>query len=303
MAREISVIYKSLENAFVAQAASLGITINPSNWSVFDYKKMFLDLFATSQGIQEQLYDANVQDVENLLKILSPQTPEYIRDKLINVFEYNASTVPIAQLDTKTFIPFYPNPNPSQRIIKYCAAVSGKNATSLIKIAGQSSGAPVAITGSALSAAQTFVNNFLFPGLEYIVTSSNSDKLFMQLDVEFDGRYSSVIQASVIKAIEDFLLDISTNKFNGKFILSDLFYAIKNVTGVLDVYFLNVKPRSDSATVGTGADIVKDGDWNNIDYEMVSGYMIPENTAGANWRLDDYRSGASGAKNLNLISI
>lgn len=303
MAREISVIYKSLENAFVAQAASLGISINPSNWSIFDYKKMFLDLFATSQGIQEQLYDANVEDVENVLKILSPQTPEYIKDKLINVFEFNSSTVPIAKLDTKTFIPYYDNPNPNQRIIKYVACISGKNATSLIKIAGESGGSPVAITGDALSSVQTFVNNFLFPGLEYKVSSQNSDKLFMQLDVEFDGRYSAVIQDNVINAIKSFLLDISTNKFNGKFILSDLFYAIKKVTGVIDVYFLNVTPRSDSATVGTGTSVVINGTWNNIDYEMVSGYMIPENTTGGNWRLQDYRVGSSGLKNLNLISI
>lgn len=300
MARSVTLIKNALKAALVTQAQAVGLSINPDNWSETDYKLLFLSIFSDANGLQEQLYDANLEDVENAMLKLPPQTIPWIRKMFLEVFEWDSTAVPIVQLSIPDLIPYYPNPNPAFNIVKYCAPVPGAFSTTTIKIAGSG---PSQITGTALSAAQSFANLLLFPGITYNVVSYKSDKIFMQIDVKFNGLYASVIENNIISAIKSFFLDISTNQFNGNLILSSLLGAIKSVSGVIDAVFINVKGRADSTSVGSGIDLVIDADWIQSQYNAIAGYMIPEDTTGGNWRLQDYRSGSSGPKNLNLIPV
>jgi hypothetical protein len=301
MARSSNLIYQSLERSLVNMAASVGLTINPSNWSKTDYKRLIMSVNSDGQSVQEQLYDSFRGDIETIASALSPQTPAWIQDKMINLFEYDAIAVPIVQLDTVNLVPYYINPNSKFRIVKYCSVVPGILGTTTVKIAADSSGAPSQIISPALDAAQTFVNTITFNGLIYNVVSLAADRLFLQLDVFYNGLYSAVIETNVINAIKAYLLEKSTKNFNGKILLSDLIVKLKAVIGVNDVVIVNSQARANTTTVGTGTNLIL----NKLEllsyWQTVSGYMIPEDTAGANWRLTDYRVGSSGLKNLNLI--
>lgn len=302
MARSGDLIKQYLYNTIVSLGTQVGLTIVPANWSDTDYKKLTLDSVADGQSIHEQLFDSLRDDIEERAKVLAPQTYPWFRDKMLNLFEYNAITVPIVQLDETTQVPYYPSPNPSQRIIKYCSVVPGIFGTTLIKIAGDSSGSPTIISGSPLSAAQTFANIIGVPGITYNVVSYNADRLFMQLDVYYDGLYSAVIEQRVVDKIKSFLLNFSTNNFNGTFLTSLLENEILKVEGVKDVVIDNLKARPYTTAVGGGTSLIL----NNLEllrsYLTTAGHMIPEDTSGANWRLTDFRVGSSGIKNLNLIA-
>jgi hypothetical protein len=298
MARSISQIRDLLIQGLKDRAALVGITINPTNWSEHDYKLLLLDTVATAGGINEQIHDSAILDIEDNIKVIAPQTPQWFKNLMLNMFEYNSVTVPIIQFDALTFTPYYINPNPANRIIKYCSVVPGVFGTTLIKIASETASLPSQITGLPLSAAQTFINTLAIPGINYVVDSRNSDKLFMQLDVYYNGLYSAIIEANVIAAIENYLKSIP---FDGYVSLSFLKLAILNVSGVTDCVINNMQARADVTSVGAGTNLVLNNLEVQRNFSTIAGYIVLEDTAGANWRLSDFRVGSAGIKNLNLI--
>lgn len=306
MARQINDIYQSLTEAFVFYAGEVGFSVDPSKWKKTDYKRLTLFAVAVGIGILEQLFDSFKSDTEDTLKVLSPQTKPWFRDRMINLFEFNSTTVPIVQLDTSLdpltgvarLTPFYPSPNASNRIIKYCSVVSGSFGNTVIKVAAQSNGVPIKLTPSQLSTAASFIAIISDPGMNYSVVSLDSDKLFLQLDVYYNGNYSAVIEQRVTDAIKNYLRSIP---FDGVIKLSNLVDAIKEVEGVGydgDVVLVNVQARPDSVSVGLGTDLIKDNLEILREWPTVAGYIIPETSSG--FLLSDNRTGTT-IKNLNLI--
>lgn len=292
MARTINDIAQDLYTKLVDRAAEVGVIIDPSIWSDTDIRKLTADITAVAHSTQEQIYDSSLQDLESVADKLPIQIRGWFYDQMINVFEYDSAAVPIVQL-SPDFVPYYPNPNPNFRIVKYCSVVPGYFGTVVIKIAGTG---PSQISGTALDAAQSFVNIIGIPGIDYNVESKISDKLFLQIDVYYNGLYSAVIQSTVISAINSYLKGIS---FDGVVTLLDLSIAIKNVTGVNDVVFFNVIARDDASLFGSGSNLVTNYAHTQKDFQTIAGYIIPETTVGKT--LTDFRSGSSGPLNLNLI--
>lgn len=295
MARLVDNIFASLQASLVVTAQSVGLVIVPTNWSRTDYKGLALYVIAVAQAVFEQLYDAFVVDVEAIALRLPPQTPLWFQYQMINVFEYDATAVPIVVLDESTdFVPQYPNPNDNYKIVDYCSVVNGIFGSVAVKIAGSG---PSQITGSALAAAQEYINTVASPGINYAVTSGISDKLFMQLDVYYNGLYAAIIKNSVTDAINGYLQSIP---FNGILVLSKIESAILAVPGVTDMVFVNVQTRQNSTTVMLGTNLVL----NNLvllrNWQTQAGYIILENTSG--YTLSDARALTPSLLNLNLVS-
>lgn len=295
MARQVNTILAAMQTALVSAASLVGLTIVPTNWSKTDYKSLILYIQAAAQAVQEQLYDSFTTDVENIALVLPPQSSPWFQNQMINVFEYDATAVPVVQLDeTTSFVPIYPNPNPTFNIIKYCSVIPGIFGSVGIKIAGAG---PSQITGTALAAAQQFINTAGSPGIRYSVTSGISDKLYMQLDVYYNALFAAVIQTNVISAINLYLQSIP---FNGVVTVSKLQEAILSVDGVLDCVLINAQARANSTTVLMGTNLVINSLEVSRNWQTQAGYIIPESTTG--YTLTDFRVGSSGPLNLNLIS-
>lgn len=300
MARLGTQIYANLESKLVFYANQAGLTCAPQNWSENDYKRLLMYAVADGTATMEQVQDSFKEDIDSIRKRLPSLNRAWMRYQMLNLFQYDATDVQIVQFDEVNFNPFYSNINDNYKVIKYCSPMPGILGTALIKIAADLNGEPVQITGPALDAAQRFCTTIAPPGITYNVESKDSDKLFLQVNVSFNGLYASVIEANVVAAIKNYLKSIPFE--TGLFVLSDLTLAIKSVQGVIDCDFDNVQARADVTTVGTGTNLIL----NNLElattWAAIAGFIIPEDTAGANWRLTDYRVGVSGIKNLNLIA-
>lgn len=312
MARSVTTIYNTAVAQYVANAASAGIAINPSGWSMYNYQRLIFWTMAFCQSLLEQIQDAFKSDIQAIQKVMPPQTPGWFQNQVINVFEYDATAVPIVQLDeTTNFVPYYPAPNNNFNIVKYCSVTPGPLGSTLIKVAGAgpSQLPSIPITSAPIPALQTFVNTVGVPGLTYRVTSDPADKLFMQIDVFYNGLYSAIISANVIAAINAYLAGIP---FDGNVTLSDLEGAIKAVPGVIDIMWGAVQARADITTVGFGTNMVTatyNGDGSvatntqiQRTWPTVAGYIIPESTTGSTWQLTDPRAGYPGTNNLNFIA-
>jgi hypothetical protein len=272
MARTVSQIKENLKSALVAFAASIGITIDPSIWSKSDYKDLVCEMLASQQAIEEQLYDDFQSRIESAISIAAPQTAQWIRDRMINLFEYDATSTPIVKLKIPELYPYYPSPVPAFRLIKYCSVTSGIYGTVDIKIAGDS-GSPMMLSSPIVSAAQSFVNIITQDGINYNVASYDTDYLYCGATIYYTGIYSAVISTNVKAAISLYLKSIP---FDGQVSLDDLLIAIKSVTGVVRIIFNNVYARRNTVSFGSGINMVSSNSWINDIYQTYAGYISPE---------------------------
>lgn len=278
MARSVTVIQQQIITNLVSTSAAVGVTIDPTIWSQFDYRQLFTWVVAVAIATFEQIMDAFQIDLEAIGATFPPQTPAWFQNMSLNIFEYDATAVPIVQLNTAdNFAPFYPDPNPAFRIIKYSSVVPGALGTTTLKAAKQVSGAPAALSGTELDAYQSFINIIGVPGITYNAVSLDSDKLYVQAQIYYSGLYSAIISANVIAAMNNYL---ATIPFNGYVTLSDLEAAIKAVPGVLDVVFNNVSARADTTSFGSGTPLVQSNTLIQRNWQTVAGYIIGETTGG-----------------------
>lgn len=322
MARSIAQIRKSVVGSLVSAAAAIGITIDPDKWikvpgdlSQTDQKALLLDTVVDAQSFEEQLNDAFIVDIETIIKISATQTAPWFKNRALNVFQFNSSTPQVPKIIPRTVtIDGVPYPittvlfSPvvdAYKVIKYCNVLFVSSGRVLIKVAGQVGGLPVdldtAAGAGALAAYQSFVNADAAPGISYTALSGNSDKLFTQIDVYYNGSYSAVIFDNIKAAMTKYLNDLSSLDFDGKFRLSDYYASIKSVEGVIDYFPVNISARADSTPFGGGTDLVLGSDELQLDWQTVAGYIEHETTAGKT--LSDYRVGSSGALNLNCIPV
>lgn len=271
MARTYQTILNSLKASYATLAAAVGITANPSLWSKTDQKSLILSSLATQQAIEEQLYDSFTSNIETKIQVVAPQTGLYLQDKLLNLFEYNAVAVPIVQLDTVLFFPYYPNPNASFNVIKFCSVRRANFGTVNVLIAGGVIGTPVSLSGAIVSAAQAFINIITFDGINYVVNSFDCDWLdILGITVYFNGLYSAVILGTINMAIQVYLAGIP---FDGSIYLDDLLMAIRNVVGVNRVIFNNIQTRKNTDTYGSGNNLVLNNNWVSDNYKTYAGYI------------------------------
>lgn len=280
MAREISVIQQQIINDLVARGAAAGLTITPSEWSDFDYRQLLTYVAAAADGTLEQLWDTHLSDVEAQVGIGVPQTPPWLQAAMYK-FQFDATDPQVLEYDSNTFSVGYNMVNTALQVIKYCSVVPGIYGTTLIKVAAQVSGAPADLDtaySGALAAAQTYVNLISVPGLIYNVVSGESDKLFVEANIYYQGSYSAVIQADVEAAITAYLTGIP---FDGAVLLSNLELAIKSVEGVNDVVFTNVKARPDATPLVSAISLVTSSTLIQRRYPTQAGYIVPETTSGS----------------------
>lgn len=288
MARTVSTIYNSIVANYVANAAAVGITINPAAWSMYNLQRLMLYTAAAASAIFEQIMDVFVADIEAVVAVASPQTAPWIQNLCLNVFQFDATTPQIPALDNvgSTYAPYYPVVDVTKRILTQCVVVPGMFGTTRVKVAG----AGGAISGGALSALQSFLNITTVPGINVNASSGDADRIYLNGTVTYTGTYSAVIQANVVAAIQAFFASIPTsgvvtgvNSPAGLMRLTDLIAAVRAVPGVIDFELTNINARPNGTSFVPGSyNLVSASDWINTQWQSGlngSGYMIVEDTA------------------------
>lgn len=276
MARNVQIIQDQIEANLVAQAATIGIAIDPTQWSRRNLLRLICFVVATAISVFEQNYDQFKIDTEAVADKLPPQTEAWFSAQALK-FQYSAADPQIIQLDTTTLTPYYPTINTDYQIIKFCS-VSGGGGNVVVKVAA--AGPTALTTGSTgeLAAFQSYLNQLDSPGINITATSFAADEIYISATIYYVAQYSAIIQANVIAAIEGYLAGLP---FSGKLQLTNLEIAIMAVAGVKDVTLNTVRART-FATAFPGGTVLMNANVEIAkDYVTYAGYIIPETTSGS----------------------
>jgi hypothetical protein len=228
---------------------------------------------ASSIAILEQLQDVFQTNNEAIVNLSAPQTAQWLQDRVFK-FQYDATVPQVLQL--VNLVPQYPVVDATKRIVTRCSVTSNLSNRVLVKVAKGTT--PQPLTSPEVSSLQTYVETLGVAGIKYVITSVDSDKIFVQAQIYYAGSYSSIIQASVIAAIETYLGSLP---FNGTLKISDLEIAIKNTAGVADVVFNNVKARRNADSLSAATYLVLDNAIIGKQWSTFSGYIVGETTSGS----------------------
>lgn len=273
MARKVEEINQYIVDNLVINFAAIGITIDPITWSKRNILRAICFTIAVCQALLEQLQDVFIQNVESIADRAPAASPKWVQDKMFK-FQYSATDPQvIALIDT---IPTYPVVNEDLRIITACSVTSNVSNETQIKVA---KGNPFqALDGSEKSAAQGYINIIGVAGINYVVISLGSDKLYIEADIYYQGQYSAVIQATMIAAIEAWFVKLATTQFNGAAEMSDLEATMIAVPGVNDVVLKNVRGRANTDLFSAGIDLVLGTAIIQRKWQTIAGYIGQEDT-------------------------
>ena len=269
MARSIADIQKAIIADVQAQPelAAMNSTSKRAIWRLWTF------VVAIAISLLEQIQDVFTSSVEATVALAAPQTAQWIQAKVFE-FQYDATTPQVLQLIN--LVPQYPVINTDLRIVTRCSVKKNLNNSVLIKVA--KSAVPEALITAEINALQSYINILGVTGIRYQVTSANSDKLYVEADIYYAGEYASVIQATVIAAIEAYLAALP---FDGAMVLSNLETYIKAVTGVNDIVFKIVRARKDSDSLSVATYLVQNSQLLSRLWATQSGYIVGETTSGS----------------------
>lgn len=248
------------------ELAGASSTSKRAIWRLWTY------VVAVAINLLEQLMDIFIVNAERIVSLAAPQTPQWVQDKVLK-FQYSATNPQVVQLID--FIPQYPVVDEALRIVTRCSVRTTLANQVGIKVAKSEPPAPLSV--GEVAALQDYIDTIGVAGVQYNVTSGNSDKLYVFAVVYYQGQFSSVIKANVVASIETYLANIP---FDGTLLLSDLEIAIKGVDGVNDVVFSEVSARADTTPWGSGTPLVTGLAVVSRLWTTKSGYIVGETTPG-----------------------
>ena len=281
MARTLAQIQNSIEATLSTAFATIGITVIPSQWSNRNMLRQLCFTFAAATAYLEQLMDVLKGSIETTASQAAAPSFSWLQLKMF-LFQYSSTNPQILQIVNT--VPKYPIVDSTLNIITGCSVTSTTAGEVTIKVA---TGSPfVALSSPQLAAAQGYVNQLGAAGINYTVVSLDSDKLYINANVFYQGQYADLIQTNVIAAINSYLQNIAATNLttssttNGSVKISDIENVIRSVTGVNDVVLINVKARASATTFNAGVDLVLNQTVLSRQWLPIAGYTSQETTSG-----------------------
>ena len=269
MARSVSEIQQQMLDAIAADPTLSTLLTSTSKRAIY---VLYTFIVASGIALMEQLQDIFISQNEAIAAASSPGSQAWLQNKVLQ-FQYSTITTQVIQL--VNFVPTYPIINTNYQIISRCSVTSDIANRVLIKVATGTT--PAALSAPQLSALQSYVAQCGVAGVNYVVSSGNPDQLYVQCYVYYLGQYASVIQATVVTAMNNFLAALP---FNGQLKVNDLEAAIRAVQGVTDCVLVNVSVRPDGTAFGSGTALVISQQLVGRLWNTVAGYVVGETTTG-----------------------
>jgi len=268
MARKLETIQASIYADIQAhpELAAANSTSRRAIW------RLFADTMAAAILLFEQILDVFKSEVNATINASTPATAAWLTNKVFS-FQYSDTNPQVVEVND--LVASYPVVDDSLKIITRCSVVTSVANRVIVKVAKNEP--PEALASLELSALQGYVNTIGVAGVSYFCYSTDSDKLYINADIYYEGQYSSTIQGTVINSIEQYLANLP---FNGQLKLSDLEFAIRNTTGVNDVLLKDVKIRPDDTAWAAGTYLVQGQTVISRLFPTVSGYVTGEDTPG-----------------------
>lgn len=271
MARTVNEIFAEIVAAKEADSNLSSLTSNSTRaiWRLWAF------VIAGCIAIFEQIMDVYVSTIETLVSKSPAASTLWIQDKMFK-FQYDATNPQIIQLID--LAPQYPVVDATKRIITACSVTSGISNVVNVKIA---KGSPYqALSGSELSAAQSYINTIGVAGITYTCISLDADKIYIDAEIFYTGQYSAIIKSSVVDTLNNYLQTLSVTNFDGSIKMSDLEGIIRNVAGVVDVIMNNVKVHDAATSFADGIYLIQNATLIQKSYNSKAGYIIGETDSG-----------------------
>lgn len=268
MARTRAEIQASMD-AEQATQTSLSTLDSTSQTAIYTLWKYIV---ATVINYFEQLWDLYKVDLETIVSNAAVGTNQWFKDRILK-FQYSASTPQVLEVDSN-FAVNYVTTDASLRIITRASVKTTATRTVLIKVA--KSDPPVALSGTELTSLEGYIDDIAFAGINYVVSSTSPDKLYLKANIYFDGQYSATIASSVTIAINAYLANLT---FDGSIVLSSLFDAIQSVNGIIDCVFVDVAARADGVSFFDKTYLVQTNTTLIRNYPTNAGYVVEETTS------------------------
>lgn len=269
MARSIDEIQAAIIADVQADSTLSGLTSTSKRaiWRLWTF------VIAVSINILEQLIDVFKTNTDATVLLSSPQTPQWLQDKVFK-FQYSATNPQVIQIID--LVPQYPVVDTTLRIVTRCSVKTNLAGSVTVKVAKGTTPAP--LSGGELAALQSYVAIIGVTGVAYAVTSTDSDKIYINADVYYQGAYASIIQTNLINAVNSFLASLP---FDGTMKINDLEMAMRQAEGVNDVVLKNVVARANGTALVNGTYLVINNQFVGRLWPTISGYMVTETTSGS----------------------
>lgn len=290
MARSVATIKAKMLADIQADSTLSSLLTSPSLTAIYN---LWCYIVASAINLFEQVQDAYITQAENIALKTPPGSPLWIQNQVFK-YQYDASGAPATNVVVITdFSVGYATVDPTYNIVTLCSVTTATNGLVNVKVAqGDSTSGYSAISGTALTQLDGYLNEVIGAGIYHNVISLDSDFVAVYGDVYYQNGYAGVIQSNVELAIKAYLDSISisdsTNSkpvnYTGQLKVSGLIDAILNAEGVTDFNLSKILGRANSTAFGS-ATVVYDlsNSVNLRTYEMAAGYAVEETTSGATW--------------------
>ena len=262
----------------ILDAKALEPTLNFLNSSKASVYNSWAYITAVTISVIDNLIDLFTIEIEERVNKSYVGTKFYIREKVLQF--QNGDFIQLqTDLNNANYGNFYyAEIDTDKQIITRVAVTTSVNKTVLIRVAKEAD--PIALSAPEKTNLQGYVNTIFPTGIQYIVQSTNADRIKLDAKIYYEGNYSATIQDDVIISLTNYFINLSSsNNFGGTFYLSDLDVAIRATKGVLNIFFQNVIMRTDAGTFATGSVLVENSTVLNPSYNSVSGYIKEDNVA------------------------
>lgn len=224
----------------------------------------FLNTIATEIFTLQQLMNIFETEVESDVDVSSPETARWIKQRVLE-FQYNPIDPQVVQVNSDLSVS-YPIVNATLRIITQCSVTNDSSGGVIVKVA---SGSPLApISAPQLAALTSYLDTILGGDISFVVVNENADTISIVGNIYYNGQYNSVIQASVITALNNYLSNLG---FNGVVKVSDLISIIRAVPGVTDASLSQIAVAPDG---GSPVNLVYNNTEQAREYQSNSGYIV-----------------------------
>lgn len=265
MARNIATIKQGIQDEKNTYPSLNPILFKEEGGSAVGLFNNIADVVAININVFEQLQDAYKGELETIAASAVPGTPSWVKEKVIE-FQYDATTAQFITL--VDLVPTYNEVDEDLRIISRVSVVEGGNGLVTVKVA--TGDTPAAISALQKTALEEYLDILMPAGPTIVVISTDSDKLYIDAEVYYDGQFVNSIQSDVEDAITSYLANLD---FNGVVLVSMIQDAIQAVTGVKDVVINEVRARADTTPFASATTVARQ-------WTTVAGYIVEETESG-----------------------
>lgn len=209
--------------------------------------RLIIYLTALAIWTHEKLLDVQTKEIEQRAADSIPGVVRWYRDISL-LWQDGDSLV----WDGKKYV--YSPININNRLVAYAAAFESNNQV-IVKVAKDSSGVPAALSANEKARFEAYLNLVKYAGTDTDVISQAADSVNITCEVFYDplvlDSTGLLIEDGTTLPIEEafnqYVYDLGTVNFNGKFRVIDLVDALQSASGFKNVTFSAINVTSPSA--------------------------------------------------------